>query len=211
MDMELQAAVFEAINDLDPEHNLPQSELRKIAEDVIAEGKVTDGEWVYERVQDSKKDFARKRNIARIRGYAPFSSLNQRVYNKLIESFGDEVIEIMKNYLADPEDIYSKWSYRFAYTLNEIGIEACAKHKEQIYEFVTTHPKWEENMEKCSESYRDWISLPGDRPYGEKPQAEKTQAEQAEPEQAKTEQAETKPETEQAEAKQPEAAESQQA
>ena len=43
MDMELQAAVFEAINDLDPDHNLPKSELRKIAEDVIAEGKVTDG------------------------------------------------------------------------------------------------------------------------------------------------------------------------
>ena len=159
MDHELREAVIEAINDLNTNHNLPKSELRKLAEDAIEEDKVTDGEWLYERVMESKKAFAKKRNIARIRGYAPFCSLNQRVYNKLVEDFGEQVIDIMKAYLDDPEDIYSKWSYRFAYTLNDIGIDECLHNKENIYEFVTGHPKWNENFEKCSENFRDWIGL----------------------------------------------------
>ena len=156
--MELKAAVVEAIEDLDGDHKLPKSEIRRIVEEVIEQGKVTDGEWVYQRIQLSKKEFVRKRNIARIRGYAPFCSLNQRVYIKLIESFGEEIIEIMKTYLADPEDIYSKWSYRFAYTVHEIGLSECKAHKEKIYEFVTSHPLWEQNYEKCSEAFRLWIS-----------------------------------------------------
>lgn len=158
MDRELQAAVGEALLDLDPDHNLPRSELRKIAEEVVEENKVTDGEWQYQRIQESKKEFMRKRNIARVRGYAPFCSLNQRVYTKLVQSFGDQIIDIMKNYLDDPEDIYSKWSYRFAYTLNEIGVEECLEHKEEIYEFVTGHVKWRENQEMYTENYREWIS-----------------------------------------------------
>ena len=158
MDMELHAAVIEIIEGLDPRHSLPRSELRKIAEDAIAEDMVTDGEWLYQRVQLSKKEFIRKRNIAHIRGYAPFCSLNQRVYNKLKESFGTEVLELMKKYLADPEDIYSKWSYRFARTVSEIGLDECLRHQDAVYNFVTNHPLWQENQQKCLESYRDWVS-----------------------------------------------------
>ena len=158
MDMELHAAVMEIIEGLDSRHNLPRSELRKIAEDTITEDRVTDGEWLYQRVQQSKKEFIRKRNIAHVRGYAPFCSLNQRVYNKLRESFGDDVLDLMRKYLADPEDIYSKWSYRFASTVAQIGIEECLKHKDEVYVFVTTHSVWEKNQQNYAENYRNWIT-----------------------------------------------------
>lgn len=158
MDMELHAAVMEIIGSLDSGHNLPRSEIRKIAEDTIIEDKVTDGEWLYQRIQLSKKDFRRKRNLAHIRGYAPFCSLNQRVYRRLRETFGEDILNLMRKYLADPEDIYSKWAYRFASTVAAIGCDECLKHKENIYTFVTMHPLWEQDQETFSDRYRDWIT-----------------------------------------------------
>ena len=164
MDMELHAAVMDLIGSLDPGHNLPRSELRKIAEDTIAEDKVTDGEWLYQRIQQSRKEFRRKRNIAHVRGYAPFCSLNQRVYNKLLEAFGEDVLGLMRKYLADPEDIYSKWAYRFASTVIRIGLKECLQHKEEVYSFVTGHSLWKQNQEHFLENYRNWIADGQPRP-----------------------------------------------
>lgn len=158
MDRELHAAVFEALSELDPQHNLPRSELRRIAEEAVLEGKVTDGEWQFQRLQESKREFMRKRNIARIRGYAPFSSLTQRVYTQLLRTFGQEVLELMKSGLADPEDIYSKWAYRFAATVSQIGLDVCRQNREVLYEFVTSHPIWEQNAAGNLERYKEWIS-----------------------------------------------------
>ncbi len=157
-DEALHKAVFDSIDDLDPEHHLPRSEKNKIAYDTVLEQKITDGEWVFQKIQESKKEFKRRRNVALFRGYEPFTCLNKRVYRKLIATFGEEVIFLMRDNLSDPEDIYPKWGYRFAYAVKEIGLDDCRNNCDNIYEFVTQHPKWEETREISATKFQEWIN-----------------------------------------------------
>lgn len=157
MDLQLQEAIFQVINDLDPRHRLPQSELRKIANSTITQNKVTDGEWLFGQIQQSKKEFRRRRNVARIRGYAPFSSLNKRLFDKLTRRFDHRIIELMKDNLADPEDIYGNWFFRFAWTIEAIGVEQCYLNRDTLYHFVTGHSCWQDKKADCKKEFRELL------------------------------------------------------
>lgn len=158
-DIELRDAICDVIDDLDPRHRVPRSEVRHLAEFALREGKATDGEWMFGCLQAAKKEMNRKRNIAKLRGYTPFSNLNLRVYKKLKETFGEDVLQLMQDGLRDPEDIYSKWAYRFACAVRDIGFEECVRHKGDLYQFVLGHMVWEENFAAYSESFADWLGL----------------------------------------------------
>jgi hypothetical protein len=158
IDHELQRAVMDLIGEIDPHHKLPRSELSRVARRVIVEEKVADGDWIFQAVQEAKKEIIRKRNIAYLRGYAPFSCLNKRIVTKLEESFGCDMLELMKKYLKDPEDIYTKWAYRFAHTVDAIGKDICRAHEHNIYSFVTRHPQWEDNKENFLADFEVWIT-----------------------------------------------------
>jgi hypothetical protein len=158
VDHELQRAVMDLINDLDPHHKLPHAELARVARRVIVEEKVADGEWIFQAVQEAKKEIIKKRNIAYLKGYGPFTCLNKRIYVKLQETFGNDMLEIMRKYLKDPEDIYTKWAYRFAHTVNAIGRDKCRAHEHEIYSYVTRHPLWEENKEQFLVDFEAWIT-----------------------------------------------------
>lgn len=181
IDLDLQKAVLEAINDLDSEHELPASEQSKIARDAVAEDRVTDGEWIYQRMQESKADYRRKRNMAKVRGYAPFTSLSKRVYTKLVETFGMEMMDLMKTYLKDPEDIYTKWCYRFLATIDLIGRDVCFEHRDELYSFVIKHPKWESERESVMDRFNEWIQEGRPEQVQQAAPAEETEAESGQP------------------------------
>ncbi|MDD9950921.1 MAG: hypothetical protein OXT67_05085 [Zetaproteobacteria bacterium] len=159
VDTELRDAICDVIDDLDPRHRIPRSEVRHLAEEAILEHKATDGEWIFKRLQAAKKEMNRKRNIAKLRGYAPFSNLNLRVYRRLHETFGEDFLQLMQTGLRDPEDIHSKWAYRFACAVQDIGLEECKSRADDLYQFVMGHAVWERNFVKYNESFADWLGL----------------------------------------------------
>ncbi len=158
VDHELQRAVMDLITEVDPHHKLPHAELARVARRVIVDEKVADGEWIFQAVQEAKREIVKKRNIAYLRGYAPFTCLTKRIVTKLEESFGADMLDIMKLYLKDPEDIYTKWAYRFAHAVHAIGKDICRAQEHNIYLFVTRHPLWEENKEKFLAEFEGWIT-----------------------------------------------------
>ncbi len=158
LDQELISVIVDNLKDLAPETKLPLSELRQIALQMIDEGKLDDGAWAMQQIGKAEHEIFKKRNIARVKGYYPFINLSKRVYQNLLKTFGEPVIGLMREALNDPEDIYTKWAFRFAHTLREIGFEECLDHKQEIYEFITTHRLWESNKEKCFQEFESWIT-----------------------------------------------------
>lgn len=137
-------AVAENVKELVSGSHLPASEFRQIAREMVQEGRITDGDWAIERIKMSQKDIFRKRNIAKVRGYSPFINLSKRVFSKLNDRFGPEIIDLMRVLLADPEDIYPKWAFRFALAIEKIGFNEVRLHQEDFYEFVTESEVWQE-------------------------------------------------------------------
>ena len=156
-DAQLVEAMIEFFHELVPDASLPISELRHIAEEMVELQKIDDADWAIERIENSSKEFLRKRNLAKIRGYYPFTCLGKRVYTKLKTTFGNPVLILMQKQLKDPEDIYPKWAYRFAYTCTAIGLDVCTQQGYDLYHFVTKHSQWEALKDKVHELYLPWI------------------------------------------------------
>ena len=158
VDQEICETIAQSLKELNPRAGIPRTEFLKIAREMIESGKIDDGDWALSRIRESRDDFRRRRNFAKLKGYAPFTCLSKRMYEKVRHTFGDEMIEILKTYLEDPEDIHIRWGYRFAYTLNKIGHTECLAHADYLHKFVTTHALWEELKEEIFQAYQEWVT-----------------------------------------------------
>ena len=158
MDTELVVAVVDSLNELRSRCGLPKSELRKIAIKMIKERKLSDADWALEQLDLAQEHMARRRNLARVRGHMPFTSLSKTVYQKLSKSFGDDVMQLMACHLENPEDVFARWAFRFALAIREIGLEECSRHREHLYHYVTEHDVWKaKTVSFNGKDFRSWL------------------------------------------------------
>lgn len=71
------------------------------------------------------------------------------------KEFGEDAIDFLIKYLVDPVKIGPGWAAQFMATVRAIGREV-VEQQDNVYEFVTSHPEWENSADARLIYQRAW-------------------------------------------------------